>query len=392
MRSQGGNANKVQQSLALLERWISKNGWAGYDRYDVRHTKPILALLKLGYVGRGFCLILDRFPKLSRRLLKVRPQINAKAMGLFAEGYLTLYQKKGRQDYQQKAEECLNWLLVNSNQDFGGLGWGYPFDWQSRVFIPRGTPSSVVSSIVARAFLKKYAMNSNDEQTKHTLLGIGEFLSKGLNFDDRGEDGCFSYTPVDRFHVHNANLFTVSTLYKLYHLFGEESEIDIERTRKALAYTLNAQNEDGSWYYWGKPDKVSAKQIDVYHTGFVLRCLEEIYSITGEDLLLHKIEKGLSFHTEHLFSAGGRPRCSPFQDYPVDIHSCAEGILSFKALARFDSSNTEMAMKVADWTIENMQDKEGWFYYRLRKNGSKVRIPYIRWGQAWMFNALTKII
>ncbi|MFC2056416.1 hypothetical protein ACFLTO_02465 [Chloroflexota bacterium] len=392
MRSQSSSVSNIEQSLALLEEWISKNGWSGYDPYDIRGTPLILALLKMGYIGRGFCLlVLDRFPGFSRRLLKVRPQINAKAMGLFAEGYLTLYQKKGTPNYWHKAEECFDWLLANANQDYGGLGWGYPFSWQTRVFIPKGTPSSVVTSIVARAFLKKYAMNGNDNQTKQILLKIGGFLSKGLNFEDRGENGCFSYTPIDTFHVHNANLFTVSTLYKLYDIFGEESEIDMGRVEEALAFTLKAQNEDGSWYYWGKPDKVSSNQIDVYHTGFILRCLEDIYSITGEDALLHKMERGLYFHKECLFCVDGHPRCSPSQDYPVDIHSCAEGILSFKALERFDSSNIEMLMKVTDWTIENMQDKEGWFYHRLNKNGSKVKFPYIRWGQAWMFNALTKI-
>ena len=30
---------EVRQSLDLLDRWIEKNGWAGYDPYDIRGTK-----------------------------------------------------------------------------------------------------------------------------------------------------------------------------------------------------------------------------------------------------------------------------------------------------------------------------------------------------------------
>jgi hypothetical protein len=49
------------------------------------------------------------------------------------------------------------------------------------------------------------------------------------------------------------------------------------------------------------------------------------------------------------------------------------------------------ARKIALWTIENMQDEEGYFYYRCGKF-YKNKIPYIRWGQAWMMNALSYLL
>jgi len=36
-----------------------------------------------------------------------------------------------------------------------------------------------------------------------------------------------------------------------------------------------------------------------------------------------------------------------------------------------------------------MQDKEGYFYYRIYKNNYVNKMPYIRWGQAWMLRALS---
>jgi len=43
---------------------------------------------------------------------------------------------------------------------------------------------------------------------------------------------------------------------------------------------------------------------------------------------------------------------------------------------------------VMQWSIENMQDKKGYFYYQKKKTISS-HIPYMRWAQAWMFYAMT---
>ena len=47
--------------------------------------------------------------------------------------------------------------------------------------------------------------------------------------------------------------------------------------------------------------------------------------------------------------------------------------------------------KVLGWTIRHMQDKRGYFYYQLKK-GISSKIPYMRWSNAFMFNALSYYI
>ena len=47
--------------------------------------------------------------------------------------------------------------------------------------------------------------------------------------------------------------------------------------------------------------------------------------------------------------------------------------------------------KVLNWTIDNMQDKDGYFYYQINKYFSS-KISYMRWAQAWMFYALSTYI
>ena len=47
--------------------------------------------------------------------------------------------------------------------------------------------------------------------------------------------------------------------------------------------------------------------------------------------------------------------------------------------------------KVLSWTIEHMCAKKGYFYYQKRKLFT-IKIPYMRWSQAWMFYALSEYL
>ena len=50
-----------------------------------------------------------------------------------------------------------------------------------------------------------------------------------------------------------------------------------------------------------------------------------------------------------------------------------------------------LAERVAEWTIDNMQDPTGYFYYR-RYPLMVARIPMLHWGQATMFHALALLL
>ena len=41
----------IERSISLLDRWIEKNGWAGYDPYDIKGTKLFLLFQKNKYVN-----------------------------------------------------------------------------------------------------------------------------------------------------------------------------------------------------------------------------------------------------------------------------------------------------------------------------------------------------
>ncbi|MEP5428458.1 MAG: delta-aminolevulinic acid dehydratase, partial [Flavobacteriaceae bacterium] len=86
----------------------------------------------------------------------------------------------------------------------------------------------------------------------------------------------------------------------------------------------------------------------------------------------------------------GRSKYYNNQTYPIDIHAPAQLVVALSKMDVF-TDYSELIDKVLKWTIKNMQDKEGYFYYQ-KKKGISSKIPYMRWAQSWMFYALTHYI
>lgn len=396
---------EITDSVAKLDRWIERNGWAGHDPYDIKGHPWILNLVRNRNQNRASRLIrgslllsVEVFPQAFRKLLRIKKETNAKAMGLFASAYLELYRQLKSDNFLHKAYECLKWLEQNRSRGYAGISWGLPFDWQSVIFIPKRTPVTSVTVICGDAFWDFYKF-TGDRKYLSTCETICNFLINGLNIDYVNADEiCFSYTPIDTFHIHNGNLFAAEFLIRV----GKESNNEefYEHGIKALNYSLNAQNKDGSFYYWALSEKdicnisdSTLKNIDHYHTGFVLRSLYSIYKRTGDKRVLEALSKGYQFYRDRLFEDKRVPKFKPDSTYPINIHSCAEAILCMSTLSDLFPDSLEYAQNVFLWTKENMQTREGWFIYMILNIKGvrwKIKFPYIRWGQAWMMRAISQ--
>jgi hypothetical protein len=78
--------------------------------------------------------------------------------------------------------------------------------------------------------------------------------------------------------------------------------------------------------------------------------------------------------------------------YPVDIHGCAQGIITFSLQQRHLGTGAATATRVLDWTLGHMWDpRSGWFYYQ-RRRGYRTRIRELRWCQGWMSWALASYL
>lgn len=378
---------RCHSSLTKLEEWLDQNGWAGFDPYDALNTKLLNILsfnrraLKIAYT-QG----LKRIPWNIRKLLGTKVGINPKGMGILASAYLRLFQLTGNDNFSDKAKFCLDWLKNNHVDGYAGYCWGYNFDSQSRgCFLPKGTPTIVNTSFIANAFLDAYQLYNNQE-----FLDIArsscEFILKDLNKVDDGEFICFSYTPIDQTQVYNASLLGAFLLARVY-CYTKESRL-LDLANQAVNFVVTHQNADGSWYYGNAP---FYKWIDGYHTGFVIEALYDYINFSGNSEFLPPLIRGINFYKENLFTPNNIPKFHHDSIYPIDIHCCAQGIITFAKLRDVQSDNMKFANEVAEWTIKNMQSRNGYFYFQKHRFFTN-KIPYIRWGQAWMLKALSTLL
>ena len=202
---------------------------------------------------------------------------------------------------------------------------------------------------------------------------------------------CFSYTPLFRNHVHNLNLFVAEFLTRAGKELGREEWI--LAAKKAVSYTLSDQREDGSFDYNGPPEKPQ-NFVDNYHSGFVIRMLHSIWKLTGREDVKQSLDKCVRHYTENFFEDNRIPWLLPHRKYRVDIHSCAEAITCLSVISEDYPGTAELAGNVVEWTVNELRDPSGFFYYGLLKSRFtgrvyRSRIPYIRWSQAWMLKALS---
>jgi hypothetical protein len=112
---------------------------------------------------------------------------------------------------------------------------------------------------------------------------------------------------------------------------------------------------------------------------------------TGDTTYRDHLCRGLQFFKTHFFEENGKPKYYHNHLYPVEIQCASQAIETLASFADEDRASLELAKKVAQWTIEHMQDRAGFFYYRVYPL-IKAKIPMLHWGQATMCKALALLL
>ena len=375
------------QASASLDAWVRRHNWIGYDPYDLKAHPLYRRLQRQRLLALPTKAAANLFPLTLRRLLRVEPLPHAKAMALFADAYLTLFDLSADPTYRTLAEDRLAWLREHAAKDYSGLAWGLPFDYEGQDFVPAGTPSVVITSIAARAFLHAHE-SLGDPIHLEAASSACRFLATDIpRYEPDAERLCFSKMPGVHWYIHNANLMVAATLATVGQAAGS-SEWD-NLIRRAVNYTLVEQRQDGAWYYWGPPNR-SRHWVDHYHTGFLLRALDDLAGVTAWPDIPQALDRGYAFYRQHLLKSDCIPCRTESACYPIDIHSCAEAILCLSQLSDRYPDALPRAQGVAHWTLTRMRHPTGYFFYR-RYHWLTIKIPYMRWGQAWMLAALARL-
>jgi hypothetical protein len=300
---------------------------------------------------------------------------------LFLSGAAKWFGKSEDVRFKKLAEKFIDIVKSTRSPGYEEWCWGYNFDWQSKAFFqPKFTPTVVATSFVANAFLDAYQIWKEKEYLD-IARSSADFVTNRLNRTVDGDTICFSYSPLDKTQVYNATALGSRLLARIFSVTSEPTLY--EAAEKSIRFLVDHQNLDGSWFY-GSADH--QRWIDNFHTGFILESLHDFAAFTNDSHVLDSLQRGYAFYKKNFLSGDTIPKCYHDSTYPIDVHSVAQSIVTFARLGDVD-----LAKRVAEWAGENMQSKQGYYYYQKQRYYTN-RIPYMRWSQSWMFYALAILL
>lgn len=377
-------ASEIRESIAHLSDWLEGNNYRGYDTFDGLNAKFVRPLTMENKFLRTVLLQgIRRFPLNLRPLLGVKKEHSTKGMGFLAQGFMRLHRATNDQAWAEKAERALKWLIENQSAGYSGACWGNHFDYQSRTFyLPKGMPTVVWTSLIGQAFLDAYD-HFHKERYLQVAVSACEHILRDLKTTAHGESVCISYIPVQISEVHNANALGASLLARTYSYTRNESYREL--ASKALEYTAQHQKADGSWYYG---ENLNLHWVDNFHTAYVLDCFKHYGESTDDHRFEENLKRGFDYWKGTFFLSDGTPRYYNNKTLPIDIQCASQAIDTLVYFADRDPECLSLAIKVARWTIANMQDHAGFFYYRRYSPWIVNKTPTLHWGQATTFCAL----
>ena len=373
-----------------LFSWCRQHDFAGHDPFDALNSRLFKAtpLAQSRNARFIWTQLVKRSPADVRALAGVPAERNAKGIALFALAQIANWRRVKSQTAAASVHEFLSWLMAMRVDGYSGAAWGYNFDWQSRnFFAPRDTPTIVPTAFAARALIEGVKSIGNVEYLK-AARSVCDFILKDLPKSVETEtEVCFSYAPHSDTRIFNASLLAAEVLATVGNLTSEQELLDV--AERATRYVVNNQQPDGSWVY-GTGPKQSWK--DNFHTAYVLFSLKRIIDVSRtKEEFQPALERGYQFWKTHFFLAEGWPKYYDDEPYPVDTHAAASAIVTFLECRDLDRDAPRLAQHVASWTIKNLRDRQGFFYYQKRRFYT-VRKPYMRWTQAWMLYALSRLL
>jgi len=391
----GGTMNDntiLWDSIKSLYNWVKKFGYYGWDPYDILNSKLVQKLC----MGNSYLeIITTQFNKYSpinfRPFLKIEKGIDLKGIALFAQAYAKMYNLTQEKKYENDLESCISIIKENSLKNRYKLDcWAshyFPYTSADKSKLTTDAPDIIGTCQAIFALSESYKILKEDS-LKEITISACDFLVEEL-LEENHRDYFFKYTPTENDKiVLNAS---AQGLEAIAHLLSIHKNEEMRKVgEKLVKFLIKKQRGDGSWVYSVYKDGKVRNQLD-FHQGYILDgLLLFLPYLSNKEETISCIIKGAKFYKEVLFSRNGQSYYRYPLYYPTDIHNQAQGIITFSKLDVLNPDYLEFAKKIALWTITNMQDEEGYFYYQKWPLFTN-KIPYMRWGQAWMMLALATL-
>ena len=379
--------NKIENSLNKLEKWVEDHNYKGYDPADglTSYLRP----LTFGnlFLDRLLQQLVWRSPINIRPLLGVKPLDSNIGRGYMAWGYLTRYKTTGNERYKDKAVACLDWLKANKAPGFKNYSWGKMFDFASRGGRQgKYEPITVWTSLIGFAFLEAYEI-TGDKQHLEVAVSICNWILE-IPRNQTSSGLCLNYIPSGK-----EIALSITKACWVQPCWQEPSSTPaiqnyLKVAREAIKYSCTRQQSDGSWLYGEDP---KYHWIDNFHTGYNLDALKCYMENTEDKTYENNLKKGFDFYKNNFFEPTGRPKYYHNRAYPIDSQCISQSIETLTNFSEYDPASFDLALKVAGWAINNMQDKTGYFYYAQYPMFT-LKVPLIHWAQATTYKALALLL
>jgi hypothetical protein len=312
--------------------------------------------------------------------------VNPKAIGLFLSGYCDLARCGRSHDPRiARLKELLRDLRSPGESEYA---WGYDWNYLSMRggTLPAFAPNSI-ATVFCAAGLLDLADLRGDNEAEEMARSACRFCITRLNrsFEDKDEV-CLSYTPEDRTLIFNNSVLVAALLARAG--VSDWRADFLDTARRCMNYLARRQRVDGSWTYGQGPLQ---QWVDGFHTGYNLCALAAYRRTTGDTSFDAAMLRGYEYYKSACFTDSGIPKYFHDRLYPIDIHACSQAVLTFCDFAEHDPEALGRAVDVARWTMTNMRSPNETFCYQRHRLWIN-RTPYMRWGQAWMFRALARLL
>jgi hypothetical protein len=394
--------------------WLEDAGYESYDPYDVWGTRYGRVARRLYYRKHPLGLALTAplilmevlWPQL--RQLLVRKDRYPTADAQLALAFLNLYEISREQEERLaprasggrmsvswliKAKELADDLLAQSVPGYSGLGWGYPFDWQSvSGLMKKQTPLITATPYCYEVFTRLFDLTGDDSYGE-VARSIAKFVFDDLQDTPTGPGAAAgSYTPFDRSKVVNASAYRAFVLFDAARRFHKADYR--AKAAQNLRFILDAQRADGSWLY--AIDSPAEAFVDHFHTCFVLKNLHKLNRDLQSDEVARAVRRGYEWYRRSLFDSEDNPRsftiAPRLQIVRIEMYNVAEAI-SLGALLRHDIPEAlDLADALAARFLKRCQLRAGHWITRIYIGGFRHRVPFLRWPQSQLFFALTNLL
>lgn len=377
---------RFRESAEAVQRWVEKNNYRGYEPFDGL-SSPLRAYTFRNLLAERILQQAVRQSPLNiRPLIGIKPLDSTKGQGMMAWGYLLLHRTTRQPEYRQRAEACLRWLDAHKSPKFDRHSWANYFDFSSRGGAYSKDDSIIVwTSLIAQSYLEAFEQFQDQWFLDIALSACDWIASLPRERTTRGD--CISYFAHSQESIHNASMLGAAALARASRHANRPDYA--EAARSAMLYSCSRMLSNGAWWY---AEETQYHWIDNFHTGYNLDSLKCYIEYTGDTEFAGHLKRGFEFFKRHFFEESGRPKYYHNRAYPIDIQCASQAIDTLSNFASDDGESLALARKVANWTIGNMQNRAGTFYYRKYPLGVTARTPMLHWGQATMFKALAHLI